>query len=35
VVLTLVLQALPAAWLARRLGLLEGHSDDLAAEAEG
>jgi cell volume regulation protein A len=35
VVLTLVLQALPAAWLARRLGLLEGHSDDLAAEAKG
>ena len=34
IVATLVLQALPAAWLARRLGLMDGHSPAAAAGAD-
>ena len=34
IVLTLLLQALPARWLAGRLGLLEPHSRPVAVESE-
>jgi potassium/hydrogen antiporter len=35
VILTLVLQALPAEWLARRLGLLDGEAPSPASPAPG